>query len=617
MTMIRLGYEIRTGRPVDIPLDHTAVTGRTQQSGKTTTLEALVHRSGKCAIVFVTKKAESGFRDATPILPYFEDSADWQFVASIMEALMGERMKFERSWIIQACKGADTLQEVHAAIQESLYGERNPNYNHKEKGKPRDKREWLRKPASGMNEGVLTSLNAYLDIVLPQISRMPYTETLELHAGLNVMDLSEYTTEMQSLVIRSVLRWVYENTRNTIVIIPEAWEFIPQNRKSPVLLAAEELIRKGAAAGNFVWIDSQDIAAVHKAVTRSIGVWILGVQQEQNEIKRMLAQIPKPTPSPTEIMQLGRGQFFACFRDQLRKVYVQPFWIEGAHAQAVALGEEKITSVEDIWNEKARSLKRLSGGRVAVREIGGDDSSLSAGAGDPDRRGNDRSAAPGGRTETDDEETLQQKDEQLRQYDLTPKGKAAHEEFMWKENYEAVQKENEELKAKILELGKIVASAAESKLPNPLGFTGEAPMRLGSSDPNAPTMLPLPPLEVRSVALDRENIGQIIELLRAQPEVIELLRTTPVLRQTIRRATLALDDSTLTGKVGRLVADGFFKSPRQAVQVHAELKRTGYSGPSTNVYASLKKLTESGALTMEGDAGYQIAPGLKIERVEA
>src|SRR4029453_3614258 len=29
--------------------------------------------------------------------------------------------------------------------------------------------------------------------------------------GLNIMDLAEYTTELQALVIRSVLEWVYES----------------------------------------------------------------------------------------------------------------------------------------------------------------------------------------------------------------------------------------------------------------------------------------------------------------------------------------------------------------------------------------------------------------------
>jgi hypothetical protein len=35
------------------------------------------------------------------------------------------------------------------------------------------------------------------------------------------MDLAEYTTELQALVIRSVLEWVYESARGTLVITGE------------------------------------------------------------------------------------------------------------------------------------------------------------------------------------------------------------------------------------------------------------------------------------------------------------------------------------------------------------------------------------------------------------
>jgi len=357
--VIRLGYEIGTGAAVDIPLDHTAVTGRTQQSGKTTTLEALVHRSKLRAVVFVTKKAEAGFRDANPIPPHFADSADWQFVSSILEAMLSERVKFERSWIIDACKGADGLADVQENIRRKLHGVRALEDVTRPYGKRKKvKREWDVKPATGLSQGILTNLNAYLDIVIPQLMKLPYTATLELKPGLNVMDLSGYSSELQSLVIRSVLKWVYERERNTIVIIPEAWEFIPQNRRSPVLLAAEELIRKGAAAGNFVWLDSQDIAGVHKNVLRSVGVWILGVQREANEVKRTLNHIPRPAPSATDLMMLGRGQFFACFKDKLHKVYVQPFWVGDVHARSIARGEEPVESAERIWKESRHAQRQ-------------------------------------------------------------------------------------------------------------------------------------------------------------------------------------------------------------------------------------------------------------------
>ena len=79
------------------------VCGQTQEAGKTTTLEGLISRlEGFRAIAFVTKRGEGSFGTARRIQPYFKERADWVFVQSILEATMRERMKFERSWIINA-----------------------------------------------------------------------------------------------------------------------------------------------------------------------------------------------------------------------------------------------------------------------------------------------------------------------------------------------------------------------------------------------------------------------------------------------------------------------------------------------------------------------------------
>jgi|SRR3990167_2864398 len=67
---IHLGYEVGSGREVQIPIRHLAVTGQTQESGKTTTLEALVRRSGLRAIAFVTKRGEGSFGEGRRIQPY-------------------------------------------------------------------------------------------------------------------------------------------------------------------------------------------------------------------------------------------------------------------------------------------------------------------------------------------------------------------------------------------------------------------------------------------------------------------------------------------------------------------------------------------------------------------
>jgi hypothetical protein len=230
---IHLGYSIPGGEGVAIPLRHTVVTGQSQEAGKTTALEALIHRSGLRAITFITKRGEGAFAEGARVEPYFRERADWQFVSAVLEAQMRERMKFERAWIMKASKGARTLADVQRNVRE------------------------LAKTAKGLNADMYLQLDAYLDIVVPEISAHVFAPRVDLRAGINVMDLTAFRSEMQALIIRSVLEWVFEREENVITIIPEAWEFIPQQRNSPVKIAAVQLIRKGAGLKNYVWLDSQ------------------------------------------------------------------------------------------------------------------------------------------------------------------------------------------------------------------------------------------------------------------------------------------------------------------------------------------------------------------------
>lgn len=333
---IHLGFEVGTGKSVEIPIHHLAVTGQTQEAGKTTTLEALVSRSGIPTIVFVTKRFEQSFGDGHTIPPYFRERADWQFVASILEATLRERMKFQRSWIMKLCEARRewpapcTLADVQRNVEIAL------------------------KTARGIHEGVYTELRSYLQLVVPQIELIPFSKDVNLGPGLNVMDLADYSLEMQSLIIQSVLDWVYHKADNTIVVIPEAWEFIPRKRGSPVKLAAEQLIRKGAGGRNYVWLDSQDIASMDGDIRKSIVVWLLGVQREANEVKRTLAHIPLGSPKPTvkDVMTLEKGQFFVCHGKVMLKVYVQPAWMESEEAREIAAGKRILLPSEVLDRER-------------------------------------------------------------------------------------------------------------------------------------------------------------------------------------------------------------------------------------------------------------------------
>jgi hypothetical protein len=315
---VHLGFAVGSAAPVEIPIRNMVVTGQTQESGKTTTLEALIARSGVRSIAFVTKRGEGGFSAGRRIPAYFRERADWVFVASLIDATLGEKNKLLRAWLMKVCRGTKTLAEVQKNVRE----------RHKD--------------ARGFAESIYEEINGYLDLVVPEIEATPLASKIQIGPGLNVMDLTGYSLALQQLVIRSALEHVYEKETGVITVVPEAWEFIPQGRRSPVKLAAAELVRKGSVLANFLWPDSQDIAGVDKELLRSCPVWLIGVQREANEIKRALSNIPAgiAKPSAADIATLERGQFYACFGRHAIKTYVQPEWMREKTAIAIAGGEQ-------------------------------------------------------------------------------------------------------------------------------------------------------------------------------------------------------------------------------------------------------------------------------------
>lgn len=552
---IHLGFELWQGTPVAIPIEHMVVTGQTQKSGKTTTLEALISRSGLRAISFVTKRAEQSFRGGRRIPPYFKERTDWQFVAAILEATMRERLKFERPWIIRVCKGAASLAQVWANVRAFLpqpcpacHGtgavRRAGSYSAVDECKKCRGTGSLAK-AHGLSADVYTTLDAYFQIVVPQIEKLPYAQFLELAPGVNVMDLSGYAAELQALVIRSVLEWVYHHERDVVVVIPEAWQFIPQQRNSPVKMAAEELIRKGASARNYLWLDSQDLAGVDKNILRQVGVYILGVQRESNELKRVVEHIPidarKRKAILGELARLGIGEFFVSYGRELHKVYVQPSWEREdiARATAVVGGLANEHTPEAIERREAAALQEEDGMSQAER------------------------------------------DEMAR---LREANREQAEEI-------------DELKAKIERL-----EAGARNVPGAARADGR---------PNAPAALAGAGGQADEEALAERVLARILELAPRHPGVLKVLTTRPELVVDVQRATITTDGETLRGRLALMIAEGYFDTPVTGNNAYSELQgRRGFKTAKPNVYRELDKLAEMGFVTKEA-GGYQAVAGMK------
>ena len=315
---ILLGYSVPDGAPVYIPLHHLAIFGMTQLSGKTTTLEALITRSGLKAIAFITKRGESGFARCHPVPPYYKPRADWQFVEGLVNVALGEKVKYEpgmRWAIMQVCKGRQQLRDVHGAAQRLAKD---------------TKKDFLK--------SVFEKLASYLEIVVPELEKWTFSDRLDLTEGVNVMDLSNMRLETQHLVIASTIEHIFQSLDHVVVIVPEAWETLPQSRMTPVKWVAQQFIRKGAAIGNYMFLDSQDIAGIDKTPLRQCDNWLMGRMREAHEVERILKQLLGMKLKAEEIQTLPVGHFYAVVGNQVKKVYVLPSGVPEEVGVKVATG---------------------------------------------------------------------------------------------------------------------------------------------------------------------------------------------------------------------------------------------------------------------------------------
>ncbi|PSH05161.1 MAG: hypothetical protein CXZ00_03115 [Acidobacteria bacterium] len=548
---VLLGYELGSGREVRIPVQHMAVTGITQQSGKTTTLEALIGRSGLRAVTFVTKRDEGAFQQATRIPAYFREHTDWRFVESLLEALLQQKMKFERSWIMRVCKGTKTLREIQKNLEVAM-----------------------RDATRGLDESVYFTLSEYFEQLIPEIERLPYSKELKLGPGINVVDVSQYSTHLQGLVIRSVLEWVYEREKDVITLIPEAWEFVPQRHNSPVKDAAVQLIRKGAAGGKYVWLDSQDLAGVDKEIIKQVSVYVLGVQREVNEVKRTLAHLPGGARrlKPEQIMKLSRGWFYVSYGSELRCVYVQPAWLDADPERA------KRFAIEEL---PASYVAKPETKRKAVHE-----------------------------TKASTAETITSTHETKNHTHKT--NPAAHE--METPMRPSIEEYREDIKSYATLVEYVTREFPDDaqhngEFKNPVDVIIELLSELKNRRMSQSIITKPEPAEIDYSAVATE----VLERLKASPEftALQVRSERPELNVTVQRRVIDVDGSTLRGRTAQLIAAGWFDSPRRNVDLLKELHRRGFASAPPNISRELNGLAELGFLTKEGE-GYQAVPGMKV-----
>jgi hypothetical protein len=538
---VHLGYEVGSGEPVSIPVRHMAITGQTQESGKTTALEALISRSGLKSVAFITKRGEASFQSGRRILPFFKERTDWQFVESILESIMRERMSFKRPWLMRSCEGAKTLADIQSRAH-----------------------DLMKKSKNAFSEDMYMLLSAYFETVVPLIASLPKIGKLDLQPGLNVMDLLKYPEELQMLVISSTLEWIYRHESDVITVIPEAWKFVPQGRKTPAKLIVEKLAREGAGLKNYIWMDAQDLAGVEKMLLRAAAVWMIGVQREANELKRAISNMPEGVkrPKAAQVAQLELGQFYVCHGQYLQRAYVQPAWMDDEGARAIALDPKKIHSVSRDSHNPTREPEKA------------DPPQPPAGPAGPE--------LPAGGLVDEPGLPEREAEEMPRTYTAT------------------------ELKQVVPEIDDSGVSKLLDFLNN--GIIGHTPKDFSA---NGSPRSPLPADEASLVA-------KVVEQIRRDPTLIRLAAVKPAIEIKISPRVLNLDDSGTKGKIARLMSEHWFDKPRTFTEIKNELVRRGLEPKTPNVRISepLKQFTQDGFFWRGDNSSYILAPDVDVKKVQ-
>jgi hypothetical protein len=540
-SVVHLGFEVGSGRPVEIPLKHMAICGQTQEAGKTTALEALITRAGVRAVTFITKRGEGSFTDARRIDPYFREQADWQFVASILEASRGEKLKFERAWIIRASKGARTLADVHRNVRRAM------------------------ETAKGLAGDVYLTLDAYLEAVVPQIGRVRWAPRVELAAGVNAMDLTALSTEMMHLVIKSTIDWILEREHDTVIVVPEAWRFIPQGRGTPVKLSAAAFIRQGAALRNYLWLDSQDLGGIEKEILRSVPLWILGVQREANEIKRTLANIPASIAKPkaSDIATLELGQFYGCWGKHAVKTYVQPAWMNAAQARQVADGSLDLAIAAKLSPPVGPQTIRTKEDKVDAAEA---------------------------QTLREDNARLTRENEDLRRR---------------LERLEGTERHRRDDRATRTDL-------PESHDAGRRAGVRAAPTRTADAQSGTTSAVGSPIDD----GVYQHLLARLVNEAANDPRLLKVLTQRPELEVHVQRQVIEVDGDTLRGRIARLLADGLFEEAQTTSSVMGELSKRGFNTAPPNVSKELGELARMGFLTRD-NKWYRVVPEMKVNIIEA
>jgi hypothetical protein len=286
-------FEVPSGKGVQLEPFHYAIIGQTQFSGKTTLIKRLADwaaSQGFTVLVFDTKETEAdyeGFGKEVPVV--LRETTDSFVLIGLLESMFKRKLTpyyATLSRLTEAAKGFDDIikraKEMEASTRSS----------------------WLKDACR-----VLYDL---LERLKSETSKVETVQQLKLYPGINRMPINEFSLEAQQLIVKNAFEDALRfYKRKLILVIDEAFKFLPQGYSSAATRAVMNVITQGAKTGLYVWIATQFLAVTDKDPLKACAVKFLGTQDHITEVKHTLDLIPEARGkfSTDDIMKLKLGHW--------------------------------------------------------------------------------------------------------------------------------------------------------------------------------------------------------------------------------------------------------------------------------------------------------------------
>jgi hypothetical protein len=356
-------FRVPDGSPVQIEPFHFAIIGQTQFSGKTTLIKRLSEWAaslGYKVLIFDSKETEadySGFGREVPVC--LRETTDSFVLIGLLESMFKRRLTPYYATLSRITEGARGFDDIIARARDL---------------EARTRSSWLRDACR-----VLYDL---LERLRRETSRIQTVPQLQLYNGINRMAINNFSLEAQQLIIKNAFEdalRLYKH--NLILVLDEAFKFLPEKWSSAATRAVMNVITQGAKTGLYVWLASQFLAITDKDPLKACACKFLGTQDHITEVKHTLDLIPEARGKFTsdDVMKLKLGHWILVRKQPpfVGVVYSLPLNVPEEVGVKVAKGEltpeyvrdtylkAKIVEVEDemyrqLYKEEKRKFEELN-----------------------------------------------------------------------------------------------------------------------------------------------------------------------------------------------------------------------------------------------------------------